>query len=113
VRVPKTGDAGWSYVKFRRRALDWAIVGVAAHVRENGSIDAHISLVNMGPRPLRATAVEEALNAGGREGVAAAAEHADEGTSPVSDTWASADFRCHLARVLTERAVAEALARRG
>ena len=113
VRVPKTGDAGWSYVKFRRRALDWATVGVAAHVRENGSIDAHISLVNMGPCPLRATAVEDALRSGGRDGVAAAAEHADEGTSPISDTWASADFRRHLARVLTERAVAEALARAG
>ncbi len=111
VHVPKTGDAGWSYVKFRRRALDWATVGVAAHVRENGSIDAHISLVNMGPRPLRATAVEDALHSGGRDAVAAAAEHADEGTSPVSDTWASADFRRHLARVLTERAVTEALER--
>lgn len=112
VRVPKAAGAGWSYVKFRRRALDWATVGVAALVRANGSIDdARISLVSMGPRPLRATAAEEALRAGGRDGVADAAGRADDGTAPVSDTAASADFRRHLARVLTARAVEEALGR--
>jgi carbon-monoxide dehydrogenase medium subunit len=112
VRVPKTAGAGWSYVKFRRRALDWATVGVAALVRGNGSIeDARIALVSMGPRPLRATAAEEALRTGGRDGVAAAAEQADAESAPQSDTAASADFRRHLARVLTARAVEEALGR--
>ena len=114
VRVPKTGDAGWSYVKFRRRSIDWATVGVAALVRGNGSIDdARVSLVNMGPRPLRATAVEDALRGEARDGVPAAAGRADVGADPPSDTWASADFRRHLARVLTEQALEEALSRTG
>ena len=61
----------------------------------------------MGGTPLRATAVEEAL-AGGASPADAAA-HAAEGTEPSSDTAASAEFRMHLARVLTKRALAEAL----
>ena len=110
VRVPKTGAAGWSYIKFRRRALDWATVGVAAVVEGNGSVErARIGLTNMGQVPLRASAAEEALAGASGDGIAAAAEKADEGTDPPADTWASSDFRRHLARVLTSRAVEEAL----
>jgi carbon-monoxide dehydrogenase medium subunit len=104
VRIPKHGGAGCAYVKFRRRALDWATVGVAAVVQ--GDV-ARVGLVNMAQQPLRATAVEEAYDGD----AAAAAAHADEGTHPVSDTFASADFRRHLVRVLTERALAEAVSR--
>ncbi len=113
VRVPKTASAGWSYVKFRRRSVDWAMVGVAAVVEGgNGSIgDARIGLTNMGSTPLRAGAVEQGLKGASRDGVAAAAEQADTGTDPPTDTTASADFRRHLSRVLTARAVEEALAR--
>ncbi len=113
VRVPKVGSAGWSYLKFRQRALDWATVGVAAVVgTSNGTIQgARIGLTNMGQTPLRASASEAALAGAPRDGVKAAAEKADEGTDPPGDTWASADFRRHLARVLTGRAVEEALAR--
>jgi carbon-monoxide dehydrogenase medium subunit len=113
VRVPKVGSAGWSYLKFRQRALDWATVGVAALVGvSDGSIEgARVGLTNMGQTPLRASGVESALAGAARDSVAAAAEKADEGTDPPSDTWASADFRRHLARVLTGRAVEEALSR--
>jgi aerobic carbon-monoxide dehydrogenase medium subunit len=115
VRVPKLGGAGWSYQKFHRRALDWAIVGVAAVVeRSDGSIErAWIGLTNMGMTPLRATAVEQALAGGGtdRDALAAAAENAPEGTSPPSDTNASAEYRRELSKVLVRRAVEEALAR--
>jgi carbon-monoxide dehydrogenase medium subunit len=113
VRVPKTGDAGWSYVKFRQRSVDWATVGVAAVVRaENGSVgEARVGLTNMSQTPLRASGVEAALAGAARDAVAGAAEKADEGTDPASDTWASADFRRHLAQVLTGRAVEEALSR--
>lgn len=106
IRVPKLGGRGWSYQKFTRRAQDWATVGVAA-VRTNGT--ASVAFTNMGPTPVRAAAVEESL-AGGA-GPEQAAERADEGTSPTTDTSASADFRRHLARVLTRRALEEALAR--
>jgi len=113
VRVPKLGNAGWGYIKFRQRSLDWPIVGVAAVVgKSNGTIQgARIGLSNMGQTPLRASAVEAALTGASRDGVTAAAEKADEGTDPPADTWASSDFRRHLARVLTARAVGEALAR--
>jgi carbon-monoxide dehydrogenase medium subunit len=110
VRVPKLG-AGWGfhYEKFHRVAQAWAIVGVAAAVkRDNGSIvEARIGLTNMGARPVRATAVEAALAGAGAEetSVAAAAAHADEGTEPPSDLGGQADYRRHLARVLTRRAV--------
>jgi carbon-monoxide dehydrogenase medium subunit len=99
IRVPKTGPGGFSYQKFQRRAQDWAIVGVVA-VRDGA---ARVGLVNMGPTPLRAGAVEEAL-AGGAS-VAEAAERAAEGTEPPSDINASPEYREHLARVLVRRAL--------
>ena len=113
IRLPKVGSAGWSYLKHRQRALDWATVGVAAVVgASNGSIEgARIGLTNMGQTPLRASAAEAALAGAPRDAIAQAAEKADEGTDPPSDTWASADFRRHLVKVLTARAVEEALSR--
>ena len=110
VRLPKLGD-GWGvhYEKFHRVAQAWAVVGVAAAVqRSNGSISqARVGLTNMGPTPVRATMVEQALSGAdaGADGVRAAAEHADEGTSPPSDLGGDADYRRHLVRVLTRRAV--------
>jgi len=103
IRVPAT-SGGWAYLKFARRKQDWATVGVAA-VASNGG--AKVGLVSMGGTPLRARAVEEAL-AGGAD-PAAAAEKADEGTEPSSDVAGSADYRRHLARVLTRRALEQAL----
>jgi aerobic carbon-monoxide dehydrogenase medium subunit len=102
IRVPKAAGAGWSFQKFNRRAQDWAIVGVA--LVRNGS--AGIGLVNMGSRPLRATAAEAALAAGASSADAAAV--ADEGTEPSADLNASVDYRRHLARVLVRRALDEA-----
>jgi carbon-monoxide dehydrogenase medium subunit len=111
VRVPKLGSRGWSYTKMARRAQDWATVAVAAVVeRSNGSVrEAAIALTNMGATVLRATAVEDAL-AGGAS-IADAAERAADGTEPPSDHAASAEFRQHLVRVLTRRALEEAAAR--
>ncbi len=112
VRVPKLGaSTGWSYLKFHRRAQDWATVGVAAILRrDNGSVGAaSVALTNMGATPLRAKAVEDAL-AGGASAADSSA-HAAAGTAPSSDASASAEFRAHLARVLTKRAIDEALSR--
>jgi carbon-monoxide dehydrogenase medium subunit len=113
VRVPKLNGAGWSYRKFNRRAQDWAVVGAAAIVeRSNGTIgSARIGLTNMGSTPVRATAAERALSGADPSSVAEATGSADEGTSPSSDIAASAEYRRHLARVLSKRAVEEALAR--
>ena len=113
IRVPKlAGEWGMRYEKFNRVAQAWSIVAVAAVVRrENGHIaEARIGLTNMGSTPLRASAVEAAL-AGAEaspETIAAAARSAAEGTSPTSDLNAQADYREHLAQVLTRRAVTAA-----
>jgi carbon-monoxide dehydrogenase medium subunit len=110
IRVPKLrGTWGMHYEKFNRVAQAWSIVAVAALVRreENVIAEARIGLTNMGPIPLRASAAEAALAGvpATREAVAAAAERAAEGTSPSSDLNAQADYRQHLATVLTRRAV--------
>lgn len=110
IRVPKlSGDWGSHYEKFNRVAQAWSIVGVAAAVRrENGNIaEARIGLTNMSTVPVRAAGVESALVGGAAtaEAVAAAAAHAGEGTNPTDDLNAKADYRSHLAEVLTKRAV--------
>ena len=109
IRVPKLGSAGWSYTKMSRRAQDWATVAVAAVTRTNGALPTTIALTNMGATPLRANASEDAL-AGGSS-IEDAAALAAEGTEPSSDHAASAEFRRHLARVLTRRALVEAASR--
>ena len=108
IRVPKLNGAGWSYTKMSRRAQDWATVAVAAVTRSHGALPTTIALTNMGATPLRAKAAEDVLAGGGTSADAAAL--ADEGTEPSSDHAASADFRRHLARVLTLRALDEASA---
>jgi carbon-monoxide dehydrogenase medium subunit len=112
VRIPKKTGWGAHYEKFQRVAQAWSIVAVAAAVRiEGGSIaEARVALTNMAATPVRATGVEQALvgQPANAETIRAAAEHAAEGTNPMSDGNADADYREHLARVLTGRAVAAA-----
>jgi len=114
VRVPKLGPGwGYRYEKLNRVAQAWAIVGVAAAVRrENGSIaEARIGLTNMGRTPLRASAVEQALagtEVADEAALTSATDRAAEGTSPPSDLSGQTDYRQHLARVLTRRAVRHA-----
>ncbi|MGH3887805.1 MAG: FAD binding domain-containing protein [Pseudonocardiaceae bacterium] len=112
VRVPKKTGWGTHYQKFNRVVQAWSIVAVAAAVRtEGGSIaQARVALTNMGATPVRATGVEQALvgQPANAQTIRAAAQHAADGTSPTSDGNADADYREHLARVLTRRAVAAA-----
>jgi aerobic carbon-monoxide dehydrogenase medium subunit len=105
IRVPKMGGAGWGFQKFNRRAQDWAIVGVAAW-RRNG--DAGVALVNMASTPVLASSVSAAL-AGGAS-VADAAEQAAAEADPPADLNASVEYRIHLAKVLTRRALESASA---
>ena len=113
IRVPKLG-AGWGfdYQKFHRTAQAWAIVGAAAAVKVDGGTitEARVGLTNVASSPFRASSVEEALTGGPAtaEAIAAASASAADGTSPTSDTHADAEFRQHLARVLTKRAVSNA-----
>ncbi|HEX4705466.1 MAG TPA: FAD binding domain-containing protein [Pseudonocardiaceae bacterium] len=97
IRVPSRAGIGWGFERFTRRATDWAIVGVAA-------VGGAVALMNMAGTPIRAAAVEAALAAGAS--TAEAAELAADGTSPADEPHASADYRRHLARVLTGRVLA-------
>jgi len=97
IRVPRGAGKRWGYQKFVRRANDWAIVGVAAY-------DGRVALASMGGTPLRALATEDALRSGAS--IEDAAALAAVGTSPGSDFHADSDYREHLARVLTRRALA-------
>ena len=113
IRVPKLGPGwGYRYEKFHRTAQSWATVGVAALVRRsNGSVaEARIGLTNMGLVPVRATAAESAAAGAqaSRDALRAAAAQAAEGTEPPGDLHGAPDYRRHLARVLTERALTAA-----
>jgi carbon-monoxide dehydrogenase medium subunit len=113
VRMPAMEGFGFGYQKFNRRAEDWAMVGVCALVKKaaDGSCeDVRVGLTHMGSTPLRATSTEaalrgQALDAGSIE---SAAEQAAEGTDPPGDLNATPDYKRHLARVLTRRALSEA-----
>jgi carbon-monoxide dehydrogenase medium subunit len=108
IQVPKPANpAAWSFQKFTKRKIDWAIVGVA--VQRSSDQGAAVALINMGLTPLRASAVEAALASGAS--VADAAALAADGTSAGSDIHATKAYREHLARVLVRRALEEAAAR--
>lgn len=113
VRIPKHTGWGSHYEKFVRVAHQWPICAAAATVRVDGGTiaEAGVGLTNMGSTPLRATAVEEALvgQPATEETVRAAAERATDGVNPPSDLNGDADYRRHLAGVLTRRAVLAAI----
>jgi aerobic carbon-monoxide dehydrogenase medium subunit len=113
VRLPSMDGWGHGYQKFNRRAEEWAMVGAVALVKRaaDGSCeDVRIGLTHMGSTPLRATAAEQALRGQGldAQGIARAAEQAAEGTDPPGDLNATPDYKRHLARVLTRRALEQA-----
>jgi aerobic carbon-monoxide dehydrogenase medium subunit len=108
IQVPKPASpAAWSFQKFNKRAIDFAMVGAA--VQGAGGQNTAVALINMGSTPLRATAVESALANGAS--IADAAALAAEGTNAGSDIHASKAYREHLARVLVRRALEEASSR--
>ena len=113
VYMPAMEGYGWGYEKFVRRSEDWAMVGVCALVKSNGGTreDVRVALTHMGATPLRASATEEALRGQSLspESIAQAAEQAAEGTNPPGDVNATPDYKKHLARVLTRRALMSAV----
>ena len=115
VRYPALDGYGFGYQKFNRRKEDWAMVAVGALVKKapDGTCeDVRVGLTHMSSVPLRATALEAALRGQPLDAnsIAAAAEQAAEGTEPPADLNASADYKRHLARVLTKRALTDAAA---
>ena len=117
IRVAALDGYGHAYQKFTRRAEDWAMAGVCAVLKVSDGVvaDARVGLTNLGSVPVRASAVEQALigQPATAESFAAAAEHAAEGTNPPSDLNATTEYKQHLARVLTRRALVDAAANAG
>ena len=102
VRVPRS-DGRWGFEKLTKRAQDWAIVGAVAARTGNG---VGVGLINMGPVPLRASAVESAVASGAN--ATEAAQFAAEGTEPPADINGSVAYRQHVAKVLVRRALEKA-----
>ena len=109
IRFPRYTGWGSHYEKFNRTAQAWSMCAVAAAIKVDGGTisEARVGLTNMGTTPIRATGVEQALvgQPATADAVRAAAERATEGTAAPSDADAAADYREHLAKVLTGRAV--------
>lgn len=119
IRVPATsGRAGQAYLKFPHPASGFAVVGVAAAITLDGAgrcTRARIGITGVGPAAYRPTAVENQLTGAplDEKVVAAAAAHAADGVDVNEDLFASAEYRAHLARVFTKRAVLAAAQRAG
>lgn len=109
IHMPALDGWKWGYEKFTRRAEDWAMVGVVALVKitDGACEDVRIGLNHMGSTALRAGAVEDALRGQplDDDAISAAAGHAADGTEPPGDLNATPEYKSHLARVLTRRAL--------
>jgi len=104
IRVPTT-PASVAYEKTRQKASGFAVAGVAVVIDSGGNV--RVGITGVAPTPYRATAVEEALNgqALSEGAIQTAAQRAAEGVEPLEDIHASAEYRAHLARVNTARAL--------
>ncbi|MCY4399812.1 MAG: FAD binding domain-containing protein, partial [Gemmatimonadetes bacterium] len=133
-------QSGGAYLKLERKVGDYAVAGVAVQLTldDSGKVTrAGVGLTNLGFAPIRASAAEAALTGarlverGGLRGafskvrdaitrapdadevIAAAAQAAADATDPVADRRGSVEYKRNMARVLTGRAIAKALARAG
>ena len=110
------GKTGTSYQKFEHPASHYALTGVAAAVTlgANGTIEkAVVGITGVGVKAYRAAGVEQALQGKGTDAIAAAAEKAADGIDCNDDIHASAEYRAHLARVFTRRALEAAVKNAG
>jgi carbon-monoxide dehydrogenase medium subunit len=108
-------SVGTSYQKMLQPASGFAIVGIAARVKKSGGkvTMARVGVTGLSGKPYRASSVEKALEgtAGSASDVQKAASSVAEGVDANSDLHASADYRKHLAKVYTMRALTVALSR--
>jgi CO/xanthine dehydrogenase FAD-binding subunit len=114
---PLPPRSGWAFREIARRHGDYALVGVAAVVTldaSNRCQQARIVFLSVGEGPVAAHQAAEALKgqAPNADIVRAAAETAaSQDIDPPSDIHASAEYRRHLAKVLTEQALTQAFER--
>lgn len=117
IRIPKAGPGeGSAYDKLGRRGghSDYAVAGAAAWVKKtNGSIeDARVALTGVGTKAQLAEGVAEALigTDGSEQAITSAAEKAVDGVTVLEDLYGSEEYKTHLSKVFTTRAVRQALA---
>jgi carbon-monoxide dehydrogenase medium subunit len=116
LKVQPAGS-GAAYQKFDQPASHYALTGVCAIISLSGGTisEARIGVTGVGPKAYRPTAVEQALvgKAPEEEAVKAAVQSVADGIDVQGDIHASPEYRAHLARVLTRRAVLQAAGRAG
>jgi carbon-monoxide dehydrogenase medium subunit len=109
-------QTGSAYLKFDHPASHYALTGAAAVVTvgDDGKVQrARIGVTGVGPKAYRAESVEQALVGKGAEAASDAASTAADGIDCNDDIHASAEYRAHLARVFTRRAIEAAIERAG
>ncbi len=116
IRIPALPrGAGWSWMEISRRHGDFALagVGVVLTVRRGAIAETRIALTGVGPTPVRAAAAERLLVGRAPSDTLwdEAAEAVRAAVTPDGDIHASAEYRKHVAGVLTQRALREALSR--
>ena len=111
VRIRKTRDGSTAYEKFHHPASGFAVVGVAVVVHAKGGNIQHaeIGITGVATNAYRATRVEQELRGKPASAIASASAHAADGVEPLSDYFASAEYRKHLAAIYTQRALEAAL----
>jgi aerobic carbon-monoxide dehydrogenase medium subunit len=110
IRVPKTGTGGVAYLKHHHPASGYAVVGVAVRLKMSGNKvdDAAVAITGVSDAAYRAKGVEGALRGKGPDAFAEASKHAADGVDALGDTYASVEFRKHLASVMVRRALEQA-----
>jgi carbon-monoxide dehydrogenase medium subunit len=116
IRIPTpAAGSGGAYLKVERKVGDFATAGVAAQVTLDGDTvrGAGIGLTNVGPMPIKATRAEQALvgKPANDANIKEAARLAAEDSEPSDDLRGSADYKRSLVRVLTTRALRQAISR--
>jgi carbon-monoxide dehydrogenase medium subunit len=111
--VPGTGTA---YAKFPHPASGYVVVSAGALIARQNSgscTGARIAIGGLGATPTRATATEQDLQGKPltKENIAAAAAKAAEGTDPVEDSYAGAEYKRHIATVYARKAIETAAER--
>lgn len=114
IRIPKTsGNSAYDKLGRRGGHTDYAVAGAAAWVeKENGTVtDCRVALTGVGTKATLAPGVAEALvgTDGSEEAVRAAAERATEGVTVLEDLYGSEEYKAHLAKVYTRRALLQAM----
>ena len=111
-----TGKVGQSYVKVRQPASGYAMVGIAVTLTKDakgGCQSAGIGITGVAAKPYRERGVEEALKGSALDAktISSIAAHVADGVDAISDLFASAEYRKHLATVYARRAIETAAGR--